>query len=205
LVCALAKGGEAMCVSGTGGAAGEGGAAGSGGTAGTGGTAGSGGTAGTGGTGGSGGTAGTGGTGGSGGSGSEEDVAGLPQFSGQPTASPSLVRPDDTLTVGAFVDGDVAEMTAELVGPDSGFQGGSCLATTPGDDLAECELRVETTAELGVNAVQFELRADPLNRLDYVLYRPGDRETYVRIEFENDVPGPETATPWRVVNTTIEF
>jgi hypothetical protein len=28
---------------------------------------------------------------------------------------------------------------------------------------------------------------------------------YVRIEVENNVAGAETATPWRVVTTTVEF
>ena len=169
------------------------------------GSGGLGGSAGTGGTAGSGGSAGSGGTGGTGGAGSEVSIPGLPQFTGQPSLSPSFVSPDQNVTVGAIVDGDVAEVTAELVGVSFGFPGGSCVVSTPGNEAVDCGIRVETTAELGLNAAHFELRGNPLTQEDYVLYRPGDGEMYVRIEVENTVAGAETATPWRVVTATVEF
>ena len=39
-----------------------------------------------------------------------------------------------------------------------------------------------------------ELRGDPPNPLDYILYTPGDGDTYVRIKFKNNERELETAT-----------
>ena len=56
-----------------------------------------------------------------------------------------------------------------------------------------------------MHVLELELFANPLNRLNRVLYTPGDGDTYVTIEYENDVPGPETATTCLEKNFTVEF
>ncbi|NNK07046.1 MAG: hypothetical protein HKP36_03425 [Myxococcales bacterium] len=96
-------------------------------------------------------------------------------------------------------------MTATILNESSGFPGGSCVAATDGNETVECDLRVETVADPGLHVLELELRTEPLNRLDYVLYTPGDGATYVRIEVEDNVRGPETATTCVVVNANIEF
>ena len=192
LVCTVETS-PASCFDPTGGTGGSGGAAGNGGSAGT---------AGTGGTGGSGGAA---GTGGSVSSCAERDVSDLPQLSGTLALFPPVATPDQLITVTADVDADTKELTATIRNENSGFPGGFCVAATDGNETVECDLRVETVADPGPHVLELELRADPLNRLDYVLYIPGDGDTYVRIEVENDVPGLETATTCRQVNATIQF
>jgi len=194
---------DARCVSG--GTGGTGGTAGSGGTGGTGGTAGSGGTAGTGGTAGSGGTAGTGGTGGGASSCAELDSPGRPQLAGTLETFPSIVTFDECLNVRASVDADTREVTAFITNVNSGFLGGSGFALTAGDETVEICVRVETVADPGPHVLELELFANPLNRLNRVLYTPGDGDTYVTIEYENDVPGPETATTCLEKNFTVEF
>lgn len=197
-VCEVVDG-DAICVAGSGGTGGSGGAAGTGGSAGTGGTAGSGGT------GGSGGAAGTGGTGGSASSCAELDIVGLPQLSGVLSLSDDSAAPDESIRVTADVDPDTEELTATILNESSGFPGGSCSVLTSGNETVECDLRVETVADPGPHVLELQLRADSSNRLDYVLYTPGDGDTYVRIEFENDLPGAETATTCLQRNVTIQF
>ena len=65
-------------------------------------------------------------------------------------------------------------------------------------------LRVETVAQPGPHTLDVQLRGDPPIPLDYILYTPGDGNTYVRIKVENNVPGPETATTCREVNANIQ-
>jgi hypothetical protein len=65
-------------------------------------------------------------------------------------------------------------------------------------------LLVGTTAQPGPHTLTVELRADPQNGQDYILYAPGDGDTYVRIKVEDNVQGPETPTSCLEVNATIE-
>ncbi len=188
-VCEV-EGGEAMCV------------ADSGGTGGTGGTAG---TAGTGGTAGSGGTAGTGGTGGGASSCAEVDIPGLPQLTGTLSISPKFATFDDIMIVTVDVDADTREVTASLRNESSDLLGGSGVTSTSGNETVEVNVRVETIAQPGPHTLDIELRGAPPNPPDYILYTPGDGDTYVRIQVEDNVQGPETATSCLVVNAGIEF
>jgi len=170
-----------------------------------GGTGGSGGTGGTGGTAGSGGTAGTGGTGGGASSCAERDIPDLPQLAGTLVTFPSIVTFDECLNVRASVDADTREVAAFITNVNSGFFGGSGVALTAGDETVEICVRVETVADPGPHVLELELWADPSNRLNRVGYTPGDGDTYVRTEYENDVPGPETATTCLERNVTVQF
>jgi len=153
---------------------------------------------------GSGGTGGTGGAGGGSGSCLEVDISGLPQIAGTLSISPSDATFDESMIVTADVDADTMEVTASILNENSGVPGGSGSALTSGNETVEVNVRVETVAQPGPHVLELELRADPLNRLDYVRYTPGDGDTYVIIEFENNVPGPETDTTCLVVNATIQ-
>lgn len=169
---------------------------------------GAGGTGGTGGTAGSGGTAGGGGTAGmGGGTGScmELDIAGQPNINGPFSISPSNASPDDFVTVTVGVDGDTEEVTAIFRNANSSIVGGTGFATTSGNETVLVDVLIGTVADPGPHVVDFELRADASNRLDYIFYTPGDGDTYVRIEVENNVPGPETATPCLLLNCDIQF
>jgi hypothetical protein len=131
----------------------------------------------------------------------------VPQTAGTLSISPTVGGFDDVLTVTVDVDADTREVTALLRNESSDFLGGSGVALTSGNETVEIDVRVETVAQPGPHALDIELRGDPLNRLDYVLYTPGDGDTYVRVKFENNVPGPETGTAptCLVVNATIGF
>jgi hypothetical protein len=85
--------------------------------------------------------------------------------------------------------------------------GGSGVALTSGRETVEVDVLVRNDADPGPHVVDLELRADPSNRPDYVLYTPGNGDTYVRIKFVNNVPGPRrsTAATCLVVNATIQF
>jgi len=164
---------------------------------------------GAGGTGGSGGTAGSGGSGGTGGTGgtsscAEVDIPGEPNLTGTLSISPAVASFDDFMTVMVGVDADTSEVTASLFNTSSGVPAGFGVATTAGNETVAVMLRVETIAQPGPHTLDIELRPDPLNRLDYVLYTPGDGDTYVRIKVEDDVQGPETPTSCLEVNATIE-
>ena len=176
--------GDAMCVPGSGGTGGSGGMGGSAGT---------------------GGSAGMGGTGGGTFSCLEVNIPGLPQIAGTLSISPPVGVPDQFMTVTGDVDADTEELTATILNESSGFPGGSCFVLTGGNETVECDLRVETVAQPGPHVLELELRADPVNRLDYVLYAPGDGNTYVRVVVEDGVQGPETDTTCLVVNADIQF
>lgn len=178
---------------------------------GTGGTAGSGaecveGSGGTGGTGGAAGTGGSGGTGGTGGSGScaEVDIPGEPNLTGTLSIAPTVASFDEFMTVTVGVDADTSEVTASLLNASSGVPAGFGFASTSGNENVAVMLLVETTAQPGSHVLEVELRADPQNPQDYILYAPGDGNTYVRIKVENSVQGPEIPTSCLEVNATIE-
>ena len=161
-----------------------------------------GGTGGTGATGGSGGAA---GNGGSTGSCVEIDIPGEPNLTGPLSVSPTVASFDDVVTVTVGVDGDAQEVTAILRNASSDIVGGTGFATTSGNETLPVDVRVETVADQGPHVVDLELRADASNRIDYVLYTSGDGGNYVRINVEDDVPGPETETSCVELNCDIEF
>ena len=170
--------GEAICVAGTGGTGGTGGMAGSGGTAGAG-----------------------------GGTGSclEIDIPGEPNLTGPLSISPSAASFDDVVTVTVGVDGDTQEVTAILRNSNSDVGGGTGFATTSGNEALPVVVLVGTVADPGPQVVDLELRADASNRVDYVLYTSGDGDNYVRINVEEDIPGPETETTCLELKCDIEF
>lgn len=182
-------------ICGSGGAGGDG-SGGLGGSAGTGGTAGSGGTAGTGGAAGAG-----------GGSGScfEGDIEGEPTIMGALSIFPESATFDDSVTVTVGVDGDTEEVTVHLDNANSGINAGSGSATTSGNETVQVDVLVGTVSDPGLHVAKLELRADASDRLNYILYEPGDGNTYVRIKVDNGVRGPETATPCLELNCDIQF
>ncbi len=161
---------------------------------------------GSGGTGGAAGTGGSGGTGGTGGSGScaEVDIPGEPNLTGTLNISPTVASFDEFMTVTVGVDADTSEVTASLLNASSGVPAGFGFASTSGNENVAVMLLVETTAQPGSHILEVELRADPQNPQDYILYAPGDGNTYVRIKVENSVQGPEIPTSCLEVNATIE-
>lgn len=164
------------------------------------------GSGGTGGTGGAAGTGGSGGTGGTGGSGScaEVDIPGEPNLTGTLSIAPTVASFDEFMTVTVGVDADTSEVTASLLNASSGVPAGFGFASTSGNENVAVMLLVETTAQPGSHILEVELRADPQNPQDYILYAPGDGNTYVRIKVENSVQGPEIPTSCLEVNATIE-
>jgi hypothetical protein len=170
--------GDAMCVPGSGGTGGTGGTAGGGGSAGTGGVA---------------------------SSCAEVDIPDEAQLAGTLSISPTVGTFDDVMIVTVDVDADTREVTALLRNESSGVLDGSGVALTSGNETVEVDVRVETVAQPGPHTLDIELLGDPPDPLNYILYTPGDGNTYVRIKVENKVPGPETATTCLVVNANIDF
>jgi hypothetical protein len=159
--------------------------------------------------GGSGGTGGSGGSGGAGGTGgtsscAEVDIPGEPNLTGTLSISPTVASFDDFMTVMVGVDADTREVTASLLNESSGVPAGFGFASTSGNETVPVMLLVETTAQPGPHTLEVELRADPQNAQNYILYAPGDGDTYVRIKVEDSVQGPETPTSCLEVNATIE-
>ena len=74
-----------------------------------------------------------------------------------------------------------------------------------GNETVQVDVLIGTTADPGPHVVDLELRAVPSDPLNYILYTPGDGNTYVSIEVENGVLGPETATPCLLLNCDIEL
>ncbi len=157
------------------------------------------------GSGGSGGTGGTGGTGGGTASCAEIDIPGEPNLTGPFNVSPEVATFDDFVTVSVGVDGDTQEVTAILRNSSSDIIGGTGFATTAGNETVPIDVLVGTVADPGPHVVDLELRADASNRVDYVLYTSGDQDTLVRINVENDVPGPETETSCLELTCEIQF
>ena len=136
---------------------------------------------GSGGLGGAGGAAGTGGSGGTGGTGGtsscvEVDVPGEPNLTGTLSISPTVASFDDFMTVTVGVDADTSEVTASLLNASSGVPAGFGFASTSGNETVAVMLLVETTAQPGLHTLEVELRADPQNAQDYILYAPGEKE-----------------------------
>jgi hypothetical protein len=167
--------------------------------------AGSGGSGGTAGAGGEGGTAGTGGAGGGVSSCAEINIPGEPNLTGPLSVSPAVATFDDFVTVTAGVDGDTQEVTVILRNSNSDIVGGTGFATTGGNETVQVDVLVGTVADPGPHVVDLELRADASNRVDYVLYTSGDGDNYVRINVENNIPGPETETTCVELNCDIQF
>ncbi len=169
---------------------------------GTGATPGSGGSSGTGASSGTGGDIGSGGTGGATTSCVEVDIEGEPNIDGPLRISPDSGSSDDFVTVTIGVDGDTQEVSVYLRNESSGFIGGSGFSTTPGNETVEVDVLIGTIADPGPHEVDLELRSG--SATDYIVYEPGDGETYVRIKVEDGVPGPETATPCFSLSCTVE-
>jgi len=132
------------------------------------------------------------------------NIPGEANFTGTLSISPTFATFDEFMTVKAGVDADTREVTALLRNESSDDLGGSGVASTSGDETVEVNVRVETVAQPGLHTLDIELRGDPPNPLNYILYTPGDGNTYVRIKVENNVPGLETATTCPVVKATIQ-
>jgi hypothetical protein len=157
------------------------------------------------GSGGTGGSGGAGGNGGGTGSCAEIDIPGEPNLTGPLSVSPAVATFDDFVTVTVGVDGDTQEVTAILRNPSSDIVGGTGFATTAGNETLPIDVLVGTVADPGPQVVDLELRADASNRIDYVLYTSGEGDNYVRINVENDIPGPETETTCLELTCDIQF
>ena len=135
----------------------------------------------------------------------EIDIPGEPNLTGALSISPTVATFDDFVTVTVGVDGDTREVTVILRNSNSDIVGGTGFATTGGNETLPVDVLVGTVADPGPHVVDLELRADASNRADYVLYASGDGDNYVRVNIENDVPGPETETTCLELNCDIQF